>query len=298
MASFTPYAVEDALERRPPAERLFVHDGALLTQAHFETEQTYHRSRLARVLAYLHGHGTVAGLDVTIRPPEGGAAAEIQVAPGIAVDRLGRLMELPHLACLRVGVWFDQQVADPETLALVNGALRPAGGGRPPHVVADVYGSFEASARAPEPAFATGNADNVDSVQAARILDALRLDLLIRESDDDRLPESAISALLPGAVDAAAVREAKRTRLWAALQPDEDPFALRPEEGPLEHDLTRQDGTEVFLARLVLPVIDDGGAPRFDDAFDMSAAAVRPAQDERPYCWAAPELALLRDLRR
>jgi len=294
MASFTPFRVEDALERGPAAERLYVHDGALLTQAHFQAEQTYHRSRLSRVLAYLHGHGTVAGLDVTLVPPAGGGNAEVRVAPGLAIDRLGRLLEQPYAACLRLPVWFDQQVAEPLSRAAIDQALRPAGDGAPPHVVVDVYARFAASARAPEPAFATGNADHLDSVQASRILDAVQLDLLVRESDDDRLPGSTISGLIPGDVDAAAIREAKRTRLWAVLQPEQEPFVLRSEGIDLAYDLTHQDGTEVFLARLRLPVIDDDGTPRFDTAFNMTA--LPPRQDARPYAYSMAELALLSTL--
>ena len=46
------------------AERVAYTNGMLLDQADFETEQAYHRGRLSMLARYLHGTGTVAGLNV------------------------------------------------------------------------------------------------------------------------------------------------------------------------------------------------------------------------------------------
>src|SRR5512138_901827 len=88
-------------------ERPFYATGMLLTAEDFEAEQNYHRSRLARALAELHGYGTAAGLEVQYRqdpPKEPGDAPieQIIVQPGLAVDRLGRVIEVPGAACLRL----------------------------------------------------------------------------------------------------------------------------------------------------------------------------------------------------
>ena len=59
-------------------DRVFYAEGVLLSAADFEAEQAYHRGRLARALAALHGSGTVAGLRViwqAARPAEVGPPA-------------------------------------------------------------------------------------------------------------------------------------------------------------------------------------------------------------------------------
>ncbi len=57
---------QDAPRRVFWPERPAYSNGMLLDDRDFIAEQGYHRDRLARALAYLHGSGTVAGLDVTI----------------------------------------------------------------------------------------------------------------------------------------------------------------------------------------------------------------------------------------
>jgi hypothetical protein len=296
MPSFVPVHADDPLEAAPTPERLFLFDGALLTQEHFRLEQTYHRSRLARILSMLHGYGTVVGLNVAWLPPEGGPDVEIEVAPGIAVDRLGRLIEHGQRSCLRLGVWFDQQVATPEGRARIDAGLRPPAAGLPDHVVIDVYLAFEACGRVPEPAFATANTDTLDGVQPSRLLDAADLTLLVRAEGDDRLPQGVAAQAIPGAPTIAAIRDFKRLQGWTALLADTDPFQL-PSGGTVsEHDVTVQDGSEVFLARLTVPVAADAdGVPRFDPTVALNAAAFAPAQDARPYAYSAAEIVLLTD---
>lgn len=274
-------------------ERLAFNDGALLDAAQMQLEQRYHRARLGRVLAYLHGHGTVAGLDVAIATPAEGA--EVQVAPGLALDRLGRLIELPTLSCLRLAVWFDQTVETPLGSAALEAARRDAADGLPEHVAVDVYIAFLACRRVPEPAFATGNADHIDAVQASRILEVARLSLLVRHRGDSRLPAPTITTA-PDTPEAmrATIRDAKRLQLWEALRLDGEPPHL-PHGGTLsEHEPPGQDGSEVFLARLMLPVARDGGGVlRFDPG---QPAEVR--QDGRLYVYSTAELALFSALGR
>jgi hypothetical protein len=73
--------------------------GVMLDAKDFVDEQTYHRARLARALQFLHGAGTVAGLEVVHLPavepapalPDG-RAEEIGVEAGLAIDPVGRLI--------------------------------------------------------------------------------------------------------------------------------------------------------------------------------------------------------------
>ena len=56
-------------------------------------------AKTANVPVYLHGVGTVAGLEVTLAE---GEDEPLMVSAGLAVDRFGRLIELPRAACLRL----------------------------------------------------------------------------------------------------------------------------------------------------------------------------------------------------
>lgn len=296
MASFVAQPVTDDLDARPLSERLFVHDGALLTQTHFRVEQLYHRAQLARVTMHLHGAGTVAGLDVSYAPATGGADVEVQVAPGVAVDRRGRLIELPYKSCLSLATWLSQQNETTDGAARIAAGLRAAGGGLPQHLVADVYLAFHACATTPEPAFATGNADTIDGVQPSRILDSGKLDLVVRPDGDDREPSSLVASQVPDPATAEDVQEFKRLQAWTLTEPETEPFRL-PAGGTISEHIVAgnlQDGSEVLLARLIVPVVTGGGEPpRFDDTLDLSQATLRPNQSIRPYSYSAEELALL-----
>lgn len=308
MASFVAQPVVDDLERRPPTERLYLFDGALVTQEHFRAEQLYHRGQAARLGLHLHGAGTIAGLDVQFSPASG-PDVEVRVAPGLALDRLGRLVELPYLSCLNLRLWVAQQAEDPLDAARLAAGTRPPGDdpirldpgtGDPipipsDHVVADVYLSFHACARTPEPAFATANADTIDGVQPSRVLDAGRLRLVVRPIGDNRVPASRAASQLAAPVTLDNLRDYKRLAAWTLVQPGANPFSL-PAGGALSEHVTAgnyQDGSEILLARLTIPLAPGGGAPAFDTAIDLNQAPFRPNQAIRPYCYSADELALL-----
>ena len=57
----------DPLSKPQTPDRVYFANGALLDQEDFTAEQIYHRGRIGRALAYLNGHGTVAGLEVTVQ---------------------------------------------------------------------------------------------------------------------------------------------------------------------------------------------------------------------------------------
>jgi hypothetical protein len=302
MASFVAPDVKDALEARPPIQRLYLFDGALLTQEHFRAEQLYHRGLAARMAQHLHGAGTIAGLDVRYDPVSG-ADVEVRVAPGLALDRLGRMIELTVESCLDIGLWVAQQEEDPLDAARLAAGMRPPGPDplRPAvqiptdHFVADVYLSFHACARSPEPAFATANADTIDGVQPSRILDTGHLELIVRPLGDDRLPSSLPASQLPSPVTLEALRDYKRVDAWSLVQPGSEPFTLPAGDPISEHILAGgyQNGSEILLARLSVPLVVAGPTPSFDDTIDLDQEPFRPNQDIRPYSYSADELALL-----
>jgi hypothetical protein len=145
----------------------------------------------------LHGGGTVAGLRVEwvkqLEPGKmpsfpRGRAEEIVVAPGIAVDRLGRVIEVPASACIRLARWYEQQPA-----AELFKAFHPAKQGDPANVVVvDVFIRFYSCERGKTPAFATGPFDALDAVQPSRMREFYKLELVAREHDDPDLLKSRL----------------------------------------------------------------------------------------------------------
>lgn len=258
----------DPLQAEPaPPDRVFYATGVLLDAADFNAEQIYHRSRLARALTYLHGSGTVAGLKVGYEPPEDVNSAqdlkeELRVDPGVAIDRFGRLIEVPRTACIRLNPWYAGQDPDDLQQSYYEKVLIPAhteknekGEDVPvakrtlSGVVADVFIRFVACGRGKTPAFASGPFDAIDAVQPSRLRDAYKLQLVLRkksEAQDEKNPLPLPENIWP----------ADRERYPAAVFDAWKRITSRDERNnlePLREHLAGQDTSYVFLARVVLP---------------------------------------------
>jgi hypothetical protein len=281
----------DPLTTSTSPDRVFYAPGVLLAADDFQAEQLYHRSRLARVLAYLHGSGTAAGLWVYREPlpnpitAEDGPAEEadhLVVEPGLAVDRLGRLIEVPRRACLRLNRWFRSQPQD-------DLFLNPSANG----VIADVFIRFVICDRGKTPAFAAGPFDALDAVQPSRLRDGYELSLRPRQEDNPPLPvspwqiqseapeepppEEPAEPAEPTDIPPEPTQvELRDQQAQAITDPDRRLQALRhnalfnawregtdqrDEAGlrPLPEHLPGQDLTELFLARLIIPAIASNG---------------------------------------
>jgi len=264
----------DPLYAGPAAERPSYATGMLLDAQDFSDEQTYHRGRLARALASLTAGGTLAGLRVLHSAAAGAPnprPEEIRVEPGVAVDRLGRLIEVPRPACVRLQPWFEAAFAADggDTLRraaysdlnrfLSERAIAEAGTeGRPPipdrGVVADVFVRFVACARGLTPSFATGPFEALDAVATSRVRDAYELQLAARDGLDDDFdglpsPGPDLAAIADPAV--------RRARLQDAIldsYPARGRTAGTGELAPLPEHPNGADPTSVFLARVVIPV--------------------------------------------
>lgn len=244
-------------ENQPPLrpDRPWYATGVLLDAEDFQAEQLYHRAQLAEAMSCLGGCGTLAGLKVTWQreiAASGSTPAreeEITVQPGLAVDRFGRLIEVPRPACLRLRRWL-RDLKDPTSHLqdlTVNGATIQG-------IVADVFLRFLALPRGYTPAVAAGPYDATDAVQPSRIRDSYKLDLVPRPgtmSTQDRLPADPWAPLRTVAAD----------QRWQTLQ------SLILAGGPggidrwgstdLQQRPEHEGGvapTALFLARLLIPV--------------------------------------------
>lgn len=239
-------------------ERPHYATGMLLGAEDFLAEQAYHRGRLARALAWLHGYGTLAGLRVTVQPatsatPDIPATPEqLVVDPGLALDRLGRLIELPYPACLDLTRWLESLPADTRTAA-----LHPKDGADPyTGLVVDLFVRFVQCPHALTPALAAGPFDALDAAVPARLADSYELLLVPRAETLPPLPQNAwpdLAAIADPAARAAAFQQAVFD-LWPEGTRDLDG---RGQLEPLAEHVPGQDPAALWLARLAIPVAGD-----------------------------------------
>lgn len=252
-----------------PPDRVHYATGVLLDAHDFREEQAYHRGRLARALRYLHGSGTAAGLRVVWEASLGseedpgfpeGREEQLRIEAGLAIDRLGRMIEVPRAICIRLGRWYDAQDADDLRRARHDAPIPGMANETLSGVVADVFVRFTACERGKTPAFATGPFDATNAAAPSRLRDAYEASLVLRQEATPPLPLSpwpTPDTHPDGQTRREALHEAildawdAGTADWAHGQP-----------APLNEHAAGQDTTDVLLARLVIPVATEGPAER------------------------------------
>ncbi len=267
----------DPLDRRMLPERPHYATGTLLDSADFISEQTYHRGRLAQAVGFITGGGTLAGLRVGHQTPTAERPEEIRVDAGLAVDRVGRLIELPRSACLRLQRWWDQSSAteagrDDLRRAAYNDldrftsarATDEAGQGDAPAlparaVVADVFLRFVACEQGYTPSFANGPFDALDSVSPSRVRDAYELLLVPRPGLDDDFSGLPTTPNLPA--NPAARRNAIHDAILAGWPDRGEPDRPKPLP-PLSEHPEGIDTSAQFIARVLIPVTADNPPQR------------------------------------
>ena len=285
-------------------DRPFYAAGVLLDAPDFTAEQLYHRGRLARSLAYLHGSGTVSGLRVVFEsalepgataPPNPdipgdiertypeGREARILVQPGLAIDRLGRLIEVPGPACLRLAPWLkdrqneqgsdsqtdDQSETDESsaTKSPIEQATHPAENDNitanisrdrssssitvsPDNrgIVADIFIRFTTCETGGKtPAFGGGPFDTTNANVPARIRDSYELSLVLRTEATADLAGELPRDPWANANDL----EDIHNRLFASWQETTAGWRQGQPNRLPEHS-SSQDTTDLFLARLLI----------------------------------------------
>ncbi|HEY6168125.1 MAG TPA: hypothetical protein VI454_08805 [Verrucomicrobiae bacterium] len=252
---------ETETEITPPFARVSYRNGMLLDATDFSDEQAYHRDRLAEALKWLHGSGTVAGLKVeAIRKdtsmPDGDKADEdmIVVHPGLALDRKGRLIEVPkfskrgsNLRILRLDKWLA-------SIAPTGSAvLKPLTSGSRRQLLADVFLRYLETPKGLRPAFPEDGADATDAAVTSRLNDGFELVMAPRSSDQAVLPRKPFQP-------PPATRQALLDAIYASYD---------PAEGPPEYPVAPMDDTPagtpakklkeksaVFLARVFIRLTD------------------------------------------
>ncbi|MFM2410174.1 MAG: hypothetical protein RL481_1002 [Pseudomonadota bacterium] len=174
----------DPLTGKYSAERVNYATGVMLQADDFEAEQTYHRGRMAMLMRHMLGFGTLSGLKVTSLKGENNQL-ELRVEPGIAVDRYGRMIEVPSPQCIQVGRWFANQSQKRLSISTHNKSRTSFDKA----VVADVFLSAHPCGRGKTPSFASGPFDALDALVAARVAENPRLEMVLR-SEGNPDPEA------------------------------------------------------------------------------------------------------------
>lgn len=260
--------IEELLTNLGVPERVNYAAGVLLDEGDFFSEQSYMRGRLARALAALYGFGTIAGLGVSCAATDN-PDREVKVAAGLALDRLGRLIEIRREQCLRLVQWFAFEATREESRraeVLTARVDDPDNAGQK-RLFLDVSLRFAICPHGKTPAFASGPFNATDYVVTSRLADAfeLTLDLAPLAGDGSPLaPQSALASLDEKLAEIAALpadqRPAARRR-WSvdaalAAWPAADP--IDPTRLPkLKEQRRASDWLELLLARLTVPITQD-----------------------------------------
>ncbi len=233
------------------ADRLNYALGVMLDERDFRDEQTYHRGRLARALKYLFGTGTVAGLRVDFDP----TTKEIFVAPGLALDPLGRAVEIPRPKCLVLKDWYEARVAD-DLQHLTDAFVASESG-----VIVDVFVRFLVGERGKTQAFPSGGLDATDAVTHARLRDEAEVLLVARH--DLALTGVSLATITPNAAadfaslfaapDVGAMQQRILDGWRDGSETWDEPAGGASAPKPLKEHAPGVDTSAVLLARLTIP---------------------------------------------
>lgn len=279
-----------------PRKRVNFTTGLVLGEDEFVQEQTHLRERDHARVRSLHGYGTVSGLSVSWDDD----ARQIRVAPGVAVDPVGRLVCVPATQCADLSRWLNEHRDE------VDAAIEAAGREDRRFGLYVVLCHRECETdTVPVPTDSCRSAD--ESMAASRIVESFDLRLLFSPPVPAGEPaggglDAAVEQLLELAsrlrddaeVDDDAVRQ--ELREWSTQRRPE--LEDRPCLSAPEDDCGDDDGpsTAVLLARIELSAeVVSGGAiqprePQVDDADRPVLLSTRYLQEWLTQLVAHPEL--------
>jgi hypothetical protein len=184
---------------------------------------------------------------------------EVAVTAGLAIDRVGRMIEVPQMVCIYLQPWMASQTASDLNLALHAGSI-----------VADVFATFVPCSQGVTPSFATqDDYDATDAFAANRLLDSFAMQLVLRTDQNPLLPQDPWlgSGPVPAGGVTTTVMQALQQNILsansgaAAAAPFTSSGLIPPEYPP------GFDASSVFLARLTIPATaptTPGQAPTYN----------------------------------
>jgi hypothetical protein len=169
---------------------------------------------------------------------------EIAVNPGLAIDGVGRLIEVPSTVCIRIQPWLSNQA-----ISDLNSALTSGNG----NILADVFATFVPCTQGVTPCFATqDDYDATDAFSPNRLLDSFSMQLVLRNDASPQLPKDRWLPLPTGAITPTLIQALQNGILAANVGPAANsPFTAG---GPPPVEIPPGfDPSSVFLARISIP---------------------------------------------
>lgn len=170
---------------------------------------------------------------------------EIEVSPGLAIDRVGRMIEVPRTVCIRIEPWLSNQSVSDLNAALHSG-----------NILVDVFATFAPCSRGVTPCFATqDDYDATDAFTANRLLDSFAMQLVLRTDAAPALPQDPwlpAGAVPSGAITPTITQNLKQSILAANSGPSATPPFASSGHSPAEIP-PGFDPSSVFLARVSIP---------------------------------------------
>lgn len=196
----------------------------------------------------------------------GPAQLEVQVSPGMAIDRVGRIIEVPNPVCIRLLPWLNSQ-----STSDLNKAMHDVNGVN--SIVIDVFATFVPCSRGVTSCFASqDDYDATDAFSANRVLDSFAMQLVLRTDATPQAPQDPwlpIGALPTPANSPNTAKDIQQKILDVTAGPSATrPFGSGsvPVEYPPGFDLT-----SVFLARISIPATANGNNPQ---TWDLSKVTI------------------------
>jgi hypothetical protein len=252
-----------------PLARVSFQPGIMLGSEALTAEQAYHLRRLTRHQRWLVGPGTVFGLRVDVATPAGDATdVRLTVAPGYAIDALGREVLVNEAYAVSLRDWLAAENASPG----VAGAY--AGG----TLFLRVTLRSRAAAQSLQPVVAELFDAGLDPVVPARIADSFLLEVTGDPKQTADAPPHPLDWWSPGRATPAAA---------------DLPGPLTTREQTTLAGNAALAGTlkfQAWLLRQPLPAFDDspGAAAGYEESARLLLASVHVAL---PSLTAAPTLA-------
>lgn len=284
----------DNLNPPQPPQRVFYATGRMLGVEDFQADQDYHRGRLARVLLQLYGTGTVAGLLVQTDGNADVTQVEVEVTPGIAIDRVGRIIEVPRMVCVVLNNWLTQQMQDwqnqqanpvPGQTAITdpNKAIHDGA-----NLMCDVFATFVPCTRGLTPCLAAeDDYDATDAFSPNRWLDSFAMQLVLRTDDNPLTPSDPWVSLGALPAPGAGLNAANAASLANLLLGAKAPAGPAVGEYPPE-----VDASSVFLARVLIGATT--GASGKPPTWDLTKLSID--NTHRLFVYPAPLIARLSGL--
>lgn len=260
--------IEDDLDIHRPLERVNYEAGMLLGLEATRAEQAYHRQRVNRLQYWLQGAGTLVGLVVKQVSPvtevdDQDQSVRLVVAPGIAIDGLGRELLCYEPYCVNLRDWLESQKKSESFLHVALNEAEDA-------IQLMITIRYHAASSGLQPVMTRKVNAGIDPVQPSRAKDGILLEIIPGAYSETTVPFSRAGLKMQTVDPETSYTGTEKTYL---AQFDAKQKLLKDNQAQLLYGLTNEvsalelKGSYDEIARVLLATIE---------------IPIRPLTDENP----------------